>query len=613
MTEEKKRHKMVGWYDPFQLARTGYEVFVSTMFGKHADKRIIQAILDAGSGNERLYHEIKEQEGKDFWFDYVSDVGDGFNSTYTVAYHLTEPDLNLVTGEKDAQTHPTKRGELLIFGGDEVYPTAGPEAYDERLVFPYNTAFPKKTRAQLQKDPELKSPPVFAIPGNHDWYDSLAVFTNLFCRARAFCGWKSYQNRSYFAVKLPRGWWIFGTDMQLSSSLDDPQQAYFKTVVENHFEAEDKVILCNAEPWWITKKMYPDDPYYKNHGMGFFEGHLLRDRIAIHVAGDRHYYRRHEEISKKPEDGGSESKTQKIVAGGGGAFLHPTHFEGVDEIGIRDRYELKASYPNESTTFWLTFRNLGFLPLNLKFGIVTGLLYLLTAQAFKADLSQFGISEYWPAIKAVLYDAVYEPTATFWVALIILAFYFFTDTHSKYLRYFAGPLHAVAHFIAVFAFGWIAAYWLAGFSALPHFLLTVLIMYTGGHVIGSIIFGLYLLVSLNIFRIHHNEAFSAIKIEGFKNFLRFQIQKNGDLTIYPVGIEAAIRDWKEGDKASGKRKVEPKASVLEKKYKPFLIEEPIKFVKPVVDSQSPEKAETVSAAEPAEVPDEAVVAKRVTI
>ena len=46
---EMKKLKMVGWYNPGQLARTGYEVLVSAMFGKHSDKRVIQAIADTGA------------------------------------------------------------------------------------------------------------------------------------------------------------------------------------------------------------------------------------------------------------------------------------------------------------------------------------------------------------------------------------------------------------------------------------------------------------------------------------------------------------------------------------------------------------------------------------
>ena len=583
---------MVGWYDPRQLARTGWEVIVSAMFGKHADKRVIQAIADTGSLKPRLYHEVP-YSGGDYWFDYISDVGDGFDSTYTVAYHATRPTLQL-SAKGSHSPIGTRQGDLLVFGGDEVYPTAGAKDYDERLVHPYNLAFPKKTAAQL-KDPNIKQPPIFAIPGNHDWYDSLAVFMNLFCRQKAFCGWRTYQNRSYFAVKLPQGWWLFGTDMQLSSSLDDAQMDFFKTIVRNHMAADDRIILCNAEPYWITDKMYRSDPNYNNRNMGLFEGHHLDHRAVIYVAGDRHYYRHHEETSNrgKPVAADSTKKKHRFVAGGGGAFLHPTHREGVDEIG-RDRiYGLKASFPAESASFWLTFRNLLFPFLNPYFGFVTGTLYLLTAQAFQADLSKFGLSDWTSAVTAVLYDAVREPIATFWVMLIGLAFIFFTDTHSKYVRIFAGPLHALAHFAGVFGLGWAAAYWFADYSTVWQVVLSALLIFGGGYFVGGFVMGIYLLITLNIFGVHHNEAFSSLSLESYKNFLRFKIDEDGTLTVFPIGIERITKNWKEGDKSSGDPACTPAMDPLPESNRPFLIEEPIVFEKPYSPSEGLKLADAI--------------------
>ena len=86
----------------------------------------------------------------------------------------------------------------------------------------------------------------------------------------------------------------------------------------------DRIILCNAEPHWITASLYPDDPEYNNRNMGFFEGHILKHKVAVHIAGDRHYYRRHEEITDtngKPIPPDSKSKIQKITAGGGALFF----------------------------------------------------------------------------------------------------------------------------------------------------------------------------------------------------------------------------------------------------------------------------------------------------
>ncbi len=121
-----KRHAMVGWYDPKQLGKTAVEVLLSTIFGRHADKRIMQALADPGSLTDKCYYEVVGKSDKEYWFDYISDVGDGFNSTYTMAYHITRPTLSLATRNDGAQAeaakprHETPRGEMLIFGGDEV-------------------------------------------------------------------------------------------------------------------------------------------------------------------------------------------------------------------------------------------------------------------------------------------------------------------------------------------------------------------------------------------------------------------------------------------------------------------------------------------------------------
>ncbi len=42
---------MVGWFDPGPLLVTGFDVLVSTLFGRHSDYRLLEA-LAAGSGGE---------------------------------------------------------------------------------------------------------------------------------------------------------------------------------------------------------------------------------------------------------------------------------------------------------------------------------------------------------------------------------------------------------------------------------------------------------------------------------------------------------------------------------------------------------------------------------
>jgi hypothetical protein len=599
--KEMKRHKMVGWYNPVQLGRTAVDVLISTMLGKHADKRVLQAIADSGEIRPKYYYEVADTTEPEFWFDYIADVGDGFNSTYTMAYHITRPELSLSNAISPSEPHVTKKGKILIFGGDEVYPVAKWEVYGERLVQPYNLAYHKKTESERKDPKNYPFPAVFAIPGNHDWYDSLVAFTALLGREKEFCGWKCEQNRSYFAIKLPRGWWLFGTDVQLGSSLDEAQMSYFETIVKNHLQPDDRIILCNAEPHWITDKMYPKERGFAAKNMGYFEGHILNHQVAVHIAGDRHYYKRHEEfeLDGNPVPPDQKWKIQKIVAGGGGAFLHPTHFERVNTVGIDHKYKWIKSYPKESTSWFIGLWNILFFLWNWRLGIVTGALYLLTSQAFLSDLGKFGIDRLPQAIESVVTAGLTKPIALFWFVLIVLGFFLFTDTHSKLYRFVGGFFHALAHLSAVFVIAWNAASYIGGgrlieqLSVLELFELGGLI-FAGGFIAGPTIMGLYLFVSLNIFGRHHNEAFSAIKIKGYKNFVRLKIEENGDLVIFPVGVDRIIKSWRKGDKKAGEAGLEPKKT--KPNNIPFLIEGPIRFPKSEMPKTGPAKPKSDKAA-----------------
>jgi hypothetical protein len=54
--------------------------------------------------------------------------------------------------------------------------------------------------------------------------------------------------------------------------------------------------------------------------------------------------------------------------------------------------------------------------------------------------------------------------------------------------------------------------------------------------------GIYLLACLNLAGRHWNEAFSALRIRHYKNFLRMRIDASGRLTIYPIGLSDVPRD-----------------------------------------------------------------------
>ena len=444
------------------------------------------------------------------WIDYVADTGDGWNSTYAIAYWITRPSLTAIDEQGEAvQTRP---GDLLILGGDQVYPSANRRDYQDRLVRPFETA------RNYSAPPE---PEVFALPGNHDWYDSLVSFTRLFCSQRWFQGWRTRQRRSYFALRLPCHWWLIGTDFQLGSDIDALQVAYFKGVAASMREG-DRIILCSAEPHWVLSEAYQDlDPDVNENNLHYLERVFARAgaRTLVHLAGDLHHYRRHAHA-----DG-----TQKITAGGGGAFLHPTHGPDVSELA--GGFRLQKTFPAESTSRRLAWRNVFFPLINPRFGWVTASVYALAGWWWQTG----GLGR------------IIGPV------LIILGFILFTDTHSTWYRRIAGTLHGGAHLMAAYALGNAGATLAAALTRqwpvfvewpLLQTLIGGLVLFGGGWVVGSFFMGLYLLISLNGFGRHSNEAFSALRIEDFKHFIRMAITPDGELRIFPMGIERVPRRWK---------------------------------------------------------------------
>src|SRR5262249_10109370 len=145
------------------------------------------------------------------------------------------------------------------------------------------------------------------------------------------------------------------------------------------------------------------------------------------------------------------------------------------------------------------------------------------------------------------------PVTGEWALELVLGFGRLTDTHSQWYRGSAGPLQALPPLSAAWAFACGAlALVLACTSATSggprrvagdglefdwRLVLTSGLIALGGFGGGSFIMGLYLLVSLNLFGRHWNEAFSSLAIPDWKHFLRLHIAPNGDLTIYPIGLE----------------------------------------------------------------------------
>lgn len=92
---------------------------------------------------------------------------------------------------------------------------------------------PSVRSSPLGPDPDIDAlktydgPQAFSVPGNHDWFDGLQTFLRFICHRGWLGGWVLPQRKSYFALQLPHGWWLFGMDNALHEDIDVHQFQYF--------------------------------------------------------------------------------------------------------------------------------------------------------------------------------------------------------------------------------------------------------------------------------------------------------------------------------------------------------------------------------------------------
>lgn len=593
---------MVRWFSPSVLVTTGRKAVVSGLFGQYADSRLIHASLDRVDECEitsRYDFVERLAPGPDdaVWIDYVADLGDGFDATYAIAYLLGQKTLAV-----DGVADPLPRGQALIMGGDQVYPEATRDNYKKRMLTPYKLAFPDSD------SPNAVHPPVFLIPGNHDWYDGLVLFLGMFCtsREKKIGSWRGVQRRSYFAIKLPRNWWIWGFDSQLGEDIDQPQADYFvalaKTMPENP-----KIIICTAVPTWLRAELSEKSPEKREvfyRGLDYI-AHIAKNEckkpiIRAVLSGDLHHYSRYSGLD-----------AQFITAGGGGAFLHPTHQlpAGIDLVwtGKKQRLCLEtepgpghaptpgnpACYPKPDESRRLLRRNIFFPVTNFTFCVTMGTMYWIIALALShGDIVPLHQSlDWWQWAAGILHAVFYSPLL--WIAFLGLvgALSIYAAAWSWPRRIGLGALHAAAHLCVILALvsvlpaanSWIAEHTAPGRSlpgwflpgTLSYFVLFAVEAVLLGGIAGGFIMGIYLWLTCARWGIHDNEAFSALRLGRYRHFLRLCLKDN-ELTIYPIGIDEPPprSGWQWNPARSRGNQNEPEV-IPKRPLKPCLIEGPI--------------------------------------
>ncbi|HKR61775.1 MAG TPA: hypothetical protein VJS64_18965 [Pyrinomonadaceae bacterium] len=344
---ERKYEKPVSWLLGRQLIASLKSTLLYTAFGTKIDARDwmdakvfpsakvvrntgnsdaanVAAVLSPEQEVAKAWEGIYERESPadfigdkgEFWFDYISDTGDGMTATYSVAYLCLN---NLWIKDPGTQMPPVKvtqeeieenqlpqewlvrmetkgenldglkklpRGEFLMVGGDTSYHMADYASLHLRFQKPFEWAYddlrkhlslkPFTQLSDAEKTAETKRfRPIFGIPGNHDYYDMLDGFRRQFREPTSsrsetefqsdvsksaqlqIHGFRRYQETSYIALRLPFDWMIWGLDTEVGK-IDERQRDFFKSLKKNG-ENPKKLIVCTSAPTTVFGKFADKD------------------------------------------------------------------------------------------------------------------------------------------------------------------------------------------------------------------------------------------------------------------------------------------------------------------------------------------------------------------
>lgn len=262
---------------------------------------------------------VTRDDPADFSFLLLGDTGEGDDPQYAVVPGLLEAGAGT---------------RFAVVCSDVLYPVGSANEYGQKFFRPYRD-YPA---------------PIYAIPGNHDWYDGLTGFMRVFCRAPALparprprtgsaAWWRDLLWRPSAtpddalldearhlraapeqAARQPGPYWamdtgpirIIGIDTGLLGDIDREQGEWLRRVARGPRPK----ILVTGSPIYVDGAYHP----CAIEGGGTVD-EIVRDpahRFVAAIGGDIHNYQHY------PVDVDGR-RIEYVVSGGGGAFMHATH------------------------------------------------------------------------------------------------------------------------------------------------------------------------------------------------------------------------------------------------------------------------------------------------
>jgi hypothetical protein len=253
--------------------------------------------------------------------------------------------------------HKQRKSDFMLILSDVVYAAGDINDYVNAFYIPY-----------MEYDR-----PIFALPGNHDWYDGLNGFMFHFCgaeplpdvkfRSSTYTGperlarwlwrggarpyrprllqyrydqarfrkdkaWKPAQPAPYFAIDLGRDLRLVSIDTGIRGTIDREQGEWLVRVSRDPNRVK---ILLTGKPLWVDGAYHPC-PIEWGREREYPNGYetvddVVRDPANGYVGsigGDIHNYQRYC-VRLTNERKETERALEYIVAGGGGAYMAATH------------------------------------------------------------------------------------------------------------------------------------------------------------------------------------------------------------------------------------------------------------------------------------------------
>jgi uncharacterized membrane protein HdeD (DUF308 family) len=283
-------------------------------------KAMVRAVWDQGSMQDpaRAFavHPPGVESGADFSFLVIGDTGEGDASQHALRARF----LEVVRGNDV---------KFVVVSSDVIYPTGAMKDYEANFWLPFMGT----------------TKPVYAIPGNHDWYDALEGFVATFlepaaarasmrARVAADGGITSttkerieelirtasrlrqeygvptqFQQAPFFELQTD-AFALFAVDTGVARRVDSLQLAWLEAALESARGKTKMAILGHP--------LYAGGHYQAADNPDFAALHALlrKHNVAIVMAGDTHDLEYYSETSD-----GSRQPTLHFVNGGGGAYL----------------------------------------------------------------------------------------------------------------------------------------------------------------------------------------------------------------------------------------------------------------------------------------------------